>query len=74
MGKAAKYELVSQQVSPQQPVGLGISPAAGKAVKNELASQQASPKQPLGLGRAKAAAAADDISRTASKSAAVSRC
>ena len=48
-GKAAKYELVSQQ-SPQQPVGLGNSPAAGKAVKNELASQQVSPQQPVGLG------------------------
>ena len=47
MGKAAKYELVSQQVSPQQPVGLGISQAAGTAAKYELVSQQASPQ--LGL-------------------------
>ena len=66
--------LASQQVSGQERIVLGIPQAAGTAAKYELASQQASPKQPLGLGRAKAAAAADDISRTASKSAAVSRC
>ena len=71
----AENELASQQPSRPQPIGLGIPQGAGTAAKYELASQQASPQQPLGLGRAKAAAAAaDDISRTASKSAAVSRC
>ena len=70
----AENELAPQQPSRPQPIGLGIPQGAGTAAKYELASQQASPKQPLGLGRAKAAAAADDISRTASKSAAVSRC